>query len=278
MSDTYSDAFSRLKGAFHLTSVANEVIDQLEHPQFMLEVSIPVRMDNGTLEVFKGYRVQHQNAKGPTKGGIRFHPEVHREEVMALALWMTLKCAVLGIPYGGAKGGVSVDPKKLSQHELERLSRGYIRKIADFIGPDRDIPAPDVYTNAQIMGWMMDEYSTIERKHSPGVITGKPLSLGGSVGREDATGRGAFYCIQELAALQNMIPEETTIAIQGFGNAGQHVATLLHSTGYKIVAVSDSKHGIYEPKGLNIPSLIKYKQEHGSVLYDAGLELSLIHI
>ena len=179
----------------------------------------------------------------------------------ALAFWITCKCAVVGIPFGGAKGGVIVDPKELSPLELERLSRGYIDQIADFIGPETDVPAPDVYTNARIMGWMMDEYSKLRRQHTPAVITGKPVSLGGSLGRDDATGRGAYYCIKELERIRQWKPENIRVAVQGFGNAGQHAARLLHADGYRIVAVSDSRGGIYRPDGFDVPSLIQAKNE-----------------
>lgn len=257
----FEGAIARLDKAFSLAHVEGEVLEKLKHPKSVLEVSIPVRMDDGTLKVFQGFRVRHDDTLGPTKGGIRFHPGVCREEVMALAFWMTLKCAVVGIPYGGGKGGVCVDAKSLSRLELERLSRGYIEQVADFIGPDVDIPAPDMYTNARIMGWMMHEYSSIVRQRSPAVITGKPIPLGGSLGREDATGRGAYYCIKELEALKNWEPKNITVAVQGFGNGGQHVARLLHADGYKVVAVSDSKGGIYNPEGFDVPSLIRNKLE-----------------
>ena len=259
--DIFQDAISRLDDAFKHASIDAEGLAILKTPKQILEVAVPVRKDDGSLMVCKGFRVRHHDAKGPTKGGIRFHPQVTREEVMALALWMTLKCALVGIPYGGAKGGVAVDPKTLSRLELERLSRSYIERIADFIGPDVDIPAPDVYTNAMIMGWMMDEYSSITRRRTPAVITGKPIPLGGSLGRDDATGRGAYYCIKELEKLQQWDPKTKTVAIQGFGNAGQHVARLLHQDGYRVVAVSDSKGGIYRQEGFDIPSLIQAKQE-----------------
>ena len=198
---------------------------------------------------------------GPTKGGIRFHPDVSLEEVQALALWMTIKCAVVGIPYGGGKGGVIVHPKELSRLELERLSRAYMRAMADFIGPMVDIPAPDVYTNARIMGWMADEYETIKSSKAPAVITGKPIALGGSLGRDEATGRGAFIVIQEFAKRKGLGPAQTRVAIQGFGNAGYHVARLLDEAGYPIVAVSDSKGGVYSETGFNVESLYRNKQE-----------------
>jgi len=257
----FESAIARLDEAFANAEIEKEVLEQLKHPKEILEVGIPVRMDNGSLRIFRGYRVRHNDALGPTKGGIRYHPDVTRDEVMALAFWMTLKCALAGIPYGGAKGGICVHPKDLSKLELERLSRSYIDRIADFIGPHRDIPAPDVYTNSMIMGWMMDEYSKIMRYRTPGVITGKPIPLGGSLGRDDATGRGGYYCIKQLEMQRGWEPNNISVAIQGFGNAGQHVAQLLHDDGYKIVAISDSQGGIFSETGFDVPSIIKAKNE-----------------
>jgi glutamate dehydrogenase (NADP+) len=257
----FADAIGRLDHAGKIAGLDPEVVELLRHPKAVLHFSIPVRMDDGSLKVFEGYRVRHNNHRGPTKGGIRYHPDVSLDEVKALAFWMTCKCAVVGIPFGGGKGGIIVDPRELSHMELERLSRGYIQQAADFIGPDIDIPAPDVYTNARIMGWMMDEYSKIKRQHSPAVITGKPIPLGGSLGRDDATGRGAYYCIKELEKKKHWKPADITVAVQGFGNGGQHVARLLHADGYKVVAVSDSKGGIYKPEGFDVPSLIQFKNE-----------------
>ena len=257
----FEDAIRRLDRAAQYADMDAEAIERLKHPKAMLQVSIPVRMDDGSLRVFSGYRVRHDDTRGPTKGGIRYHPDVSLDEVKALALWMTCKCAVVGIPFGGGKGGIVVNPKELSRLELERLSRGFIGQIADFIGPDKDIPAPDVYTNAMIMGWMMDEYSKIRRAHCPSVITGKPLPLGGSLGRDDATGRGAYYCIKELEGRRGWQPKQVRVAVQGFGNAGQHVAALLHGDGYKIVAVSDSRGGVYRQDGFDVPSLIQIKSE-----------------
>jgi glutamate dehydrogenase (NADP+) len=268
----FDDAMKRLNRAMKHTSFSEEIARRVGTPKSCLEVSIPLRRDDGSLDFFRGYRVRHDDTRGPTKGGLRYHPSVTLDEVKSLAFWMTFKCAVVGIPFGGAKGGIAVAPKELSPMELERLSRGFIRRIADFIGPDVDIPAPDVYTNERIMGWMMDEYSTIRRKHSPAMITGKPVSMGGSVGRSDATGRGAYYCIRDLAKKLNLEPSETKIAVQGFGNAGQHVARLLHKDGYRIVAVSDSQGGIYRPEGFDIPSLIRTKEEtrHVKAVYCDG--------
>lgn len=258
--DIFRDAIKRLDRAAEFAEIDAETLLRLKSPRAILQVSIPVRMDDGTLQVFRGYRVRHDDTRGPTKGGIRFHPNVHLGEVQALALWMTCKCAVAGIPFGGAKGGVIVDPKQLSPLELQRLSRAFINEIADFIGPETDIPAPDVYTNAMIMGWMTDEYSKIRRQHAPAVMTGKPVSLGGSLGRGDATGRGAYYCIKELERRKGWDPADIRVAVQGFGNAGQHVSRLLHADGYRIVAVSDSRGGVYHEAGIDIPRAIKFKQ------------------
>jgi glutamate dehydrogenase (NADP+) len=261
-SNVFEDALKRLDTAVAHADIDEEAVERLKHPRAVLEVSIPVRMDDGSLDVFTGYRVRHDDTRGPTKGGIRFHPDVSLGEVKALAFWMTFKCAVVGLPFGGGKGGVIVNPKELSPMELERLSRGFIQQIADFIGPETDIPAPDVYTNPRIMGWMMDEYSKIRRQRTPAVITGKPIPLGGSLGRDDATGRGAYFCIKELEKKNNWNPSDVRVAIQGFGNGGQAVASLLHGDGYRIVAISDSRGGIYrENDGFDVPSIIRAKNE-----------------
>lgn len=259
MTNIFNNAISHLDAAAKVADIDEETIEHLKHPNICLQCSIPVRMDNGELQYFQGFRAQHSKICGPGKGGIRYHPDVCMDEVKTLAFWMTMKCSVLELPFGGAKGGICVDPKTLSPMELERLSRGYVKKLADFIGPKVDIPAPDVYTNAMIMGWMMDEYSKIVRTWSPGVITGKPIPLGGSLGRDDATGRGAYYCIKELERLEGWKPEKITIAVQGFGNAGQHIAELLHKDGYRIVAISDSQGGVYHKDGFDVPSLIEVK-------------------
>ena len=257
----FEEAIERLGEAARFAKIDPEAIERLKHPKAILQVSVPLRMDDGSLQIFTGYRVRHDDTRGPTKGGIRYHPDVSLAEVKALAFWMTLKCAVVGVPFGGAKGGIAVDPKRLTRLELERLSRGFISRIADFIGPETDIPAPDVYTNEMIMGWMMDEYSKITRCHTPAVITGKPIALGGSQGRSEATGRGAFYCIKELEKREKWNRSEVRVAVQGFGNAGQSVARLLHEDGYRIVAVSDSHGGIYNPEGFDVPSLIQFKNQ-----------------
>ena len=257
----FTDAISRLDAAFQYAEISEEALEKLKHPKAVMTVSIPVRMDDGSLQIFTGYRVRHDDTRGPTKGGIRFHTDVNLDEMKALAFWMTCKCAVVNIPYGGGKGGVVCNPKEMSRLEVERLSRGYIQALADFIGPDTDVPAPDVYTNQMIMGWMMDEYSTIVRRRTPAVITGKPLPLGGSLGRQDATGRGGYYVIKEIERQLGWDPTRITVATQGFGNAAQGCLSLLAADGYKVVAVSDSKGGIHKPDGFDVPSLVKIKND-----------------
>jgi glutamate dehydrogenase/leucine dehydrogenase len=242
--------------------LAQETEEMLKLPEEAFTFSIPVRMDDGTLRVFEGHRVRYNAARGPTKGGIRYHPGVNLDEVKALAFWMSIKCAVINIPYGGGKGGITVDPHKLSKAELERLSRGWMRRAYRIVGPDRDIPAPDVYTTGQIMAWMMDEYSTIKGEYSPGVITGKPLSLGGSLGRSYATALGGYYCVKEAV---KKIPAGKKVAVQGFGNAGSHMARLLAADGYQIVAVSDSKGGAHLDAGFDYEKLMAIKEKEGRV-------------
>ena len=256
-----ADANKRLEKALKHVNISEDAIALLQHPKTSLSVSIPVRMDDGSLKVFSGYRVRYDDTRGAGKGGVRYHPHVSLDEVQSLAFWMTFKCALLDLPFGGAKGGITVNPKELSKAELERLSRGYVDAIADAIGVDVDILAPDVYTNATIMGWMMDRYSTIQRKLCRGVVTGKPLALGGSQGRDTATAMGAFTVIQTMLAKFKLIPGSTTVAIQGFGNAGATLAGFLAEAGYKVVAVSDSKGGIYAPQGLDIASVTKHKNQ-----------------
>lgn len=262
MNDIFKDAKTRLSEVFKRIEVSNDVDEHLAHPKITLAVNIPLRMDDGRLQVLEGYRVQYNDIRGPTKGGVRFHPNVNVDEVTSLAFWMTIKCALAGLPYGGAKGGVAVDPKTLSRLELERLSRGYIRAIADVIGPARDIPAPDMYTNATIMGWMADEYYEIVRKKVPGVITGKPVHLGGSLGREAATGQGALFVLDKWAQRRGLEPKDLRIAVQGFGNAGSHFASLACKSGYRIVAVSDSRGAIFAEHGLDPDVLMAQKREH----------------
>ena len=248
----YEVVQKQIDAAAAVANLPATVVDILKKPKRVLCVSIPVKMDDGSVKVFEGFRAQHTDVIGPAKGGIRFHPDVTLDEVKALSMWMTFKCGVVGLPYGGGKGGVIVDPHTLSETELERLSRGYMEAIADIVGPERDIPAPDVYTNAKIMGWMMDTYSRVKGAYSPGVITGKPLIIGGSLGRNEATARGCVFVIEEALREKNFEPENTTVAIQGFGNAGRIAATLLSELGCKIVAVSDSRCGIYDPNGIDL--------------------------
>ena len=235
-----------------------EIIEKLRHSERALMVSVPVRMDDGRIRVFKGFRVQHNTVRGPAKGGVRFHPEVDLDEVTALAAWMTWKCAVMNIPFGGAKGGVQCNPKEMSMGELERLTRRYTAEIISFIGPEKDIPAPDVNTNAQIMAWMMDTYSMQVGHTVPGVVTGKPLAVGGSEGRSEATGRGVVFTIIEAARRLGFGVEGATAAVQGLGNVGAAAARHLAGEGVRIVAVSTSKGGIYRETGLDLPLVLDY--------------------
>jgi len=245
----------------------------LREPMRTLEVHFPVRMDDGTVKTFTGFRVQYNDARGPTKGGLRFHPDETIDTVKALAAWMTWKTAVVDIPYGGGKGGVICNPKELSQGELERISRGFIRAVGRFVGPERDVPAPDVYTTPQIMGWMMDEYSTIVGYNAPGVITGKPIPLGGSLGRGDATARGAVYCIIEAANVLGIDLKGATVAIQGYGNAGYYCGTLMEElAGSKVVALTDSRGGIYDPNGIDPEAAFQHKRSTGTVSGFNGLK------
>ena len=246
-------------------SLSQSEIDILTIPKRSFTFSYPVIMDDGATKIFTGYRIQFNNARGPTKGGIRFHPKVDLEEIKTLAFLMTLKCAVVGLPFGGAKGGVVVDPKKLSQGELERVSRGYIDELYRFIGPNTDIPAPDVNTNSQIMAWMLDEYEKIAGVHAPGVITGKPLELGGSLVRNISTSLGGVFVLREATRELKLKPSSTKVAVQGFGNAGMNIARILHEDGFKIIAISDSKSGLLDEKGMDIKKAIEYKDKSGSL-------------
>jgi glutamate dehydrogenase/leucine dehydrogenase len=260
----------QLNKAAKIVKLDKEIFEFLVRPQRIIEVNFPVRRDSGKTEVFHGYRVQHNNWRGPYKGGIRFHPQVQMEEVKALAFLMTLKCAVVGIPFGGAKGGVATDPKKLSSKELERLTRSYTRAIADLIGPKKDVPAPDVYTDARIMAWIYDEYSRISGKKTPAVVTGKPLALGGSAGRDVATALGGAFILDEVLEKIGLADKKLTVAVQGFGNAGYNIARFLYERGHKILAVSDSASAIMATKetfasGLNPIELHECKDRTGSV-------------
>ena len=264
--DPFDIAQKQLDKAAKVINLDKQALEILREPMQILQVRLPVKMDNGETEVFTGFRVHYNNARGPTKGGIRFHPEESLSTVKALSAWMTWKTAIVGIPLGGAKGGIICDPKKMSMGELERLSRAYVRSIGEFIGPEIDVPAPDVYTTPQIMAWMMDEYENIVRKSAPGVITGKPLELGGSLGRGDATARGGLFVLREGAKKVGLDLSKATVAIQGFGNAGQFAVKLVKEMfGSKVVAVSDTKGGIYAKDGIDYQKLLDHKKKTGTV-------------
>jgi len=278
MANQIKGALSQLDMTCNYMGLDHDVLEILKKPDRVLEISLPVLMDDGRLKVFTGYRVQYNNIRGPYKGGLRFHPKVNLDEVRALAFWMMIKCAVADIPYGGGKGGIAVDTKKLSHNELEKLTRAYARGFADFIGPDVDILAPDVYTNPQIMAWLMDEYSHIKGMNVPGVVTGKPLEVGGSLGRDTSTSQGGFFIFEQVLKKmstksgsafggKNSVnnKDNLTLAIQGFGNVGMNFALIAYHAGYKIVAVADSKGAIYNPKGLDMEKVLSHKMTMGSV-------------
>jgi glutamate dehydrogenase len=243
----------------------NEVFELLKEPLRMMTVRIPIRMDDGSIKIFTGYRAQHNDAVGPTKGGVRFHPNVTETEVKALSIWMSLKAGIVDLPYGGGKGGIICDPREMSFRELERLSRGYVRAISQIVGPTKDIPAPDVFTNSQIMAWMMDEYSRIREFDSPGFITGKPLVLGGSHGRESATAKGVTICIREAAKKKGLNIQDARVVIQGFGNAGSFLAKFLHDAGAKVIGISDAYGALHDPEGLDIDYLLDRRDSFGTV-------------
>ncbi len=263
--NAYDVALENFDTAADAMELSNDVREMIKYPERILTVTVPVRMDDGHIHRFEAYRVQHSSVRGPAKGGIRYHPQVTLDEVKALATWMTWKCAVVNIPFGGAKGGVTCDPKHMTQGELERMTRRYTSAILPLIGPNRDIPAPDVYTNSQTMAWIMDTYSMTKGYSVQGVVTGKPISLGGSLGRNEATGRGVFYTIQSACEHLKRPLKGATVAVQGFGNAGSIAAQLLHEAGAKVIAVSDSTSCVYNPNGLNIPELIHLKTMTGKV-------------
>ncbi|WP_404404510.1 Glu/Leu/Phe/Val dehydrogenase [Jeotgalibacillus malaysiensis] len=241
------------------------VFELMKEPMRLLTVRMPVRMDDGSTRVFTGYRAQHNDSVGPTKGGVRFHPDVDEEEVKALSMWMTLKCGIVDLPYGGGKGGIICDPRTMSMGELERLSRAYVRAISQIVGPTKDIPAPDVYTNSQIMAWMMDEYSRIDEFNNPGFITGKPIVLGGSQGREKATAQGVTICIDQAAKKRGIDIKGARVVIQGFGNAGSFLAKFMHDAGAKVIAISDAHGAIHDPDGLDIDYLLDRRDSFGTV-------------
>jgi len=259
-------ALEQLKIAAEKLKLDSGIHEMLKYPKRSLIVSITIRMDDGSIGVFKGCRVQHWDARGPFKGGIRYHPNVTLEEVTALAMWMTWKCAVVNIPYGGAKGGICCNPKEMSKNELERLTRRYTSLILDYIGPYRDVPAPDVYTDAQTMAWIMDTYSQFKGYSVPECVTGKPISVGGSEGREEATSRGVIICAREAAKRVGLSFKDATVAVQGYGNVGWNAAKIAHDMGCKIVAVSDSVGGIYCQEGLNPYKVYEHKLKTGSVV------------
>jgi glutamate dehydrogenase (NADP+) len=262
-------ALTRLDEAARHLEIDSDVLERLKYPRETTKVRLMIRMDDGSRKSFLAWRCRYDDTRGPTKGGIRFHPDSTAEEVETLAFWMTFKCAVMNLPFGGGKGAVQVDPRTLSKAELERLSRAYVQAFARILGPDRDIPAPDVYTNAMIMGWMADEYASIVGQSVPAVITGKPIALGGSLGREDATARGGYYLLRHLAR-ELGLRDSMRVAVQGFGNAGQFIASLLAADGHRIVAVSDSRGAVHCPDGLDLEGLLHAKAAGKPVTALAG--------
>ena len=272
MGEPLVEAKKQLSSAVKMLGVDRKVLSVLSEPERVLSDDIPVKLENGSIQDFNAYRVQHNDALGPFKGGIRFHPEVSLDEVKALAMWMTWKCSLMNLPFGGAKGGVIVEPKKLSGRELEALSRGYVQSFGEFLGPDKDIPAPDVYTNAQVMSWMLDEFEKLKKRHCPGAFTGKPLELGGIRIRDESTGLGGFFVIEACAKRFGFKPKSTTVAVQGFGNVGFNIAGFLHSAGFKVVALSDSSGAVYSRVGFSPAEMMKCKTAKGKIAecYAAG--------
>jgi glutamate dehydrogenase (NAD(P)+) len=266
----FENALQQLRQAATLAGLDQDTLTQLEHHDRIVEVAMPVRRTSGAnkgrVEVFTGYRAQHNNSRGPYKGGIRYHQQVSLDEVKALSLWMTLKTAVADIPMGGGKGGIIVDPKQLAVDELEQLSRAYARAVADVIGVQKDVPAPDVNTTPQIMAWIRDEYEKYIGQPAPGVITGKPVEAGGSEGRDVATSEGAFYVWDQAAKKMGLVPANTRVVVIGFGNAGSFLAIRMHEAGYKVVSVSDSRGGIYDPNGFDPSAVLEHKKKTGSVV------------
>lgn len=274
----YDNMLEQLDTAAKIAGLSMEEYITLRYPEREFTVNFPVEMDDCSIQVFTGYRVQHNSIRGPYKGGVRFHPDVNMDEVRALAAWMTFKCAVVDIPFGGAKGGVTCDPSNLSQKEIERITRAYTVSIAPFIGPEVDIPAPDVNTNAQVMGWMMDSYSTYRGRNTPGIVTGKPVSIGGSLGRREATGKGVSFMVREIAREMDIELKDATVAIQGFGNVGSVAAETLYNMGCTIVSVSDISGALYCEDGLNIPALLKYVDRHPKHLIEGYEQDGIEHI
>lgn len=264
--ETFLNAQKQLDQVAQLMNLDAGVHARLRYPRKALIVSVPIKLDNGQTKVYSGYRVQHDQTLGPTKGGIRFHHEVNLGEVAALAMWMTWKCSLLNLPYGGAKGGVCCFPEEMSSAEMERLARRYTTEILSMIGPEKDIPAPDMYTNEQTMAWIMDTYSNFIGYAVPGVVTGKPVAVGGSLGRREATGRGVAHTVKMALEKLSLGIDNPTAAVQGFGNVGSITAKYLHQQGIRVVAVSDVQGGIYNPKGIDIPRLLSYVADRGTVL------------
>ncbi len=254
-----------IRNALEKLGYPDEVFELLKDPVRLMTVRIPVRMDDDSIKIFTGYRAQHNDAVGPTKGGVRFHPNVTEKEVKALSIWMSLKAGIVDLPYGGGKGGIICDPREMSFRELEGLSRGYVRAISQIVGPNKDIPAPDVFTNSQIMAWMMDEYSRIDEFNNPGFITGKPIVLGGSHGRESATAKGVTICINEAAKKKGIDVKGARIVVQGFGNAGSFLAKFLYDAGAKVVGISDAYGALHDPDGLDIDYLLDRRDSFGTV-------------
>jgi glutamate dehydrogenase len=263
--DVLAATQSVIKKALDKLGYPDEMYELMKEPIRMLTVRIPVKMDDGSTKIFTGYRAQHNDSVGPTKGGVRFHPSVTEKEVKALSIWMSLKAGIVDLPYGGGKGGIICDPREMSFRELERVSRGYVRAISQIVGPTKDIPAPDVFTNSQIMAWMLDEYSRIREFDSPGFITGKPLVLGGSHGRESATAKGVTICIREAAKKKGIDLDGARVVIQGFGNAGSFLAKFMHDAGALVVGISDAYGGLYDPDGLDIDYLLDRRDSFGTV-------------
>jgi glutamate dehydrogenase (NAD(P)+) len=264
MQNPFQNAMSQLDKVTKIKNFGEEFITRLRQPDRDIRISIPIKMDDGSLKIFEGYRVEYNNTLGPYKGGIRYHPDTEINEVKALAFWMTLKCAVAGIPMGGGKGGITVNPKELSKEELERLSRGWVQKLSDILGPKKDVPAPDVNTTPEIMAWMNDEYQKITGDKTGATFTGKPLDKGGSEGRETATAQGGFFVFEALKK-ELHLPKKCKIVIQGFGNVGSYAALVWSKAGHNVVAISDSKGGIYDENGLDIEKLMEYKKTTGSL-------------
>jgi len=268
----YDIAKQQLRRVAETFAIDPNLVNVLQECKKALVVSIPVAMDDGTTHVFQGYRVTHNVARGPSKGGIRYHPDVTLDEVKALAMWMTWKCALSGIPFGGAKGGVVCNPKRMSEGELQRMTRRFTSEIINEIGPERDIPAPDVGTDGRVMAWIFDTYSMNKGHSVLGVVTGKPLTIGGSLGREEATARGALYCVREAARKKRLLINETRVAVQGFGNVGSFLAKFLAEDGATVIAVSDSVAGLYNPKGVDVQAAIAHKRETGALTGFRGAE------